>query len=311
MENFTNHPLYGRHNIDSLMSSLWSFYRGKFLVLIATSFIMSLIIQYISSSIDVSELQSITDPSILLEKIADFIYPILIITAINLLFTTFLHYYIIYSPLDESLNIFGASFKSTRFFIPYLIIIVLVTFAGSFLLALGLMVFIVGVIFSFLYIFMLYLFILPILMVEGPMIGRAISRTVKLGHRNFWTNIGWTSVVIIILMVLSVFLSAIVLIPFSGSFLKIFTNPEEAVSTINIASNPVYLILSALANALYYPLLPIFAVILYFNAVAREEKIDISSGENTDPGKITVDDLYSKTPDEKQKNQESSSSEIS
>jgi predicted DNA repair protein MutK len=40
---------------------------------------------------------------------------------------------------------------------------------------------------------------------------------------------------------------------------------------MNFMTNPVYLILSALVSALYFPLLPIFGTILYFNGKAREE----------------------------------------
>ena len=65
--------------------------------------------------------------------------PILIISLINLLFTTILQYYIIYNPLDSENNIFVSVLKSLKYFIPYLIIMVLLAFAGSIAIVLGLL----------------------------------------------------------------------------------------------------------------------------------------------------------------------------
>ena len=56
MDQFENHPLYRRHNIDTVMSSLWDFYKRKFLALFITSFVMSLVIQYASSMVDMAGL---------------------------------------------------------------------------------------------------------------------------------------------------------------------------------------------------------------------------------------------------------------
>jgi len=90
-----NHPLYLKHDIDSAMSSLWEFYRGRFFSLFLISFVMSLIIQYGSTFINIKDLQTTTDPMVLLEKIKDYIVPILIISVISLFFSNILHYYIL------------------------------------------------------------------------------------------------------------------------------------------------------------------------------------------------------------------------
>ena len=69
MDQFSNHPLYRQHNIDSAMNSLWEFYKKKFLSLFLMSLVMSLVIQYASSMVNLKELSSITDPMLMLEKI--------------------------------------------------------------------------------------------------------------------------------------------------------------------------------------------------------------------------------------------------
>jgi len=271
MEQFSSHPLYRRHTLDSAMSSLWNFYRNKFLVLFISSFVMSFIVQYISTTLDFSELTYMTDPYEMLEKVKEFIWPMVIISLINLLFTTILHYYVIYNPVDSSVNIFVASYKSLRYFLPYLIIIILFAFFGSFALVLGLFALIIGIFFVALYLMTVYLFILPLLMVEGPNIGNAISRSFRLTHKGFWTNLGWVAVFVLILIVISIVLSMLIMIPFTGSIFKGITNPEEAVNALDYIKNPFFLILGSLGNALYFPLLPIFAAILYFNGRAKED----------------------------------------
>jgi hypothetical protein len=295
MDHISSHPLYKVHTIDSAMSSLWDFYRKHFLPLFATSFVMGLILQYLSTLVNITELQSLTDVNEIMAKLKDYIWPMLIVSLCGLLFTTMLHYYVIYNPLDKESTIFRCLLKSLRYFIPYLIIVILLAFAGSVALFLGLLLLVIGILFAAIYIMTIFLFILPAMMVEGPNIANTISRSVTLAHRKFWSNIGWTAVFVIILLVATTILSGFILLPFTGTFLKSFTNPEEATALIEITTKPLYIILSAMLNAVTFPLLPIFACILYFNGRAREE-IQTEPPVPTDytDGKVRVEDLYAK-----------------
>jgi hypothetical protein len=294
MDKFNNHPLYRQHNIDSAMSSLWDFYRTRFLKLFIISLAMSLIIQYASSFIDIQELSSVTDPSAMLEKIKGLIVPILIVFVINLFFNLVLQYYVIYNPIDNSNNILVSLSRSLRYFIPYLVTMVFLAFAALVAIVLGVVLLVVGVIFAALYIMTLYMFVLPVMLTEGPDIGNTIKRTVVLAHRNFWSNIGWVAVFIIILIVLSVILSGIILLPFTGSFLKTITNPGDAQGVANMSANPLFIILSAMAGALTMPLLPVFSCILYFNGKAREEVPIMLDSLDNDDRPVKVEDLYAK-----------------
>lgn len=292
MDQFNNHPLYKKHNIDSAMSSLWNFYKSKFISLFLISLAMSLIIQYASSLINMKELSAITDPMEMLEKLKSLIVPILIISVINIFFTTILQYYILYNPIDRANNIFMSAVKSMKYFIPNLIIMVLLTFAGAIAIIVGIFALIVGAFFALIYVMTLYLIVLPVLMIEGTNIIHAIGRTFSITHKNFWSNMGWVAVFLIILILISVLLSTLILIPFTGDFLRIIANPEDPSSMINnMATSPWVLILSAVVNALTLPLLPILAAILYFNGRATEELIPVPKPENE---KVRVEDLYAK-----------------
>ncbi len=301
MKPFSDHPLYAEHNIDTAINSLWSFYKKNFVVLFSISLILSLITGFASSKIDLSELQSVTDPQELLSGMREYIWPALIITVISLFFYNIIHYYVIYHPLEPECDIFTCFVRSLRYFIPYLIILVLFTFLGSFILLLGVVAFVIGVFFAALYIFMIFLFILPVLMAEGPLIAHAIVRTFKLSHTKFWTNMGWTAAFGAIFLVISVILSAILLLPFTGSFIGAFTDPENAAGVAELTSKPLYILFSAAISALTFPLVPLFAVILYFTGTARENpahnnNLQRTNSNNESP--LKVEDLYALPPQE-------------
>lgn len=294
MNQFTNHPLYRRHNIDSAMNSLWAFYKKKFLSLFIMSLVMSLVIQYTSSLVNMKELSAVTDPMLLLEKVKGFIMPILIISLINLLFTTILQYYIIFNPVEDGNTILISLLKSLKYFIPYLIIMILLAFAGTIAIILGIFVLIVGAFFAMLYVITLYLFILPIMMVEGTNIGSTITRTITLAHKNFWSNIGWVAVFIIIMLVISVILSGVILLPFTGNFIKTIVNPDDATKLVDVTTKPMFIILSAIVSALTLPVMPIFACILYFHGKAGEDQVQQIPTLEPENSKVRVEDLYAK-----------------
>ena len=299
MEPISNHPLYKHHTIDSAMNSLWDFYTKKFVTLFLVSFIMGLIIQYLSSMIriDIGDYQSLNMEEMML-KLREYMWPMIIVSVLSLVFTTILHSYVIFNPLDNENNIFRCILKSFRYLIPYLMMMIMLAIAGSFALFLGLLLVVIGALFAGIYIMTLYLFILPIMMVEGPNIANTIGRTIKLAHRDFWSNIGWTAVFVIIMVVVMMIFSGLILLPFTGSFFSAVKNPEEATAVLDFTSKPLYIILSAVLNGLIMPLLPIFACILYFNGRAREDH-QLSS-ETVD--KVRVEDLYAKPlPEEDEK----------
>lgn len=281
MNQFSSHPLYKKHDLDSAMSSLWKFYKDKFPVLFFASFLMSLGIQLLTMQFDFGDFLNTTDPNEMLGKLREMIWPMVVISLASLLCITILHYYVIYNPIDNDVTIFVSVYKSLRYYILFLIIMVLFSVFASVAMIFGLMLLIIGVVFSMIYILTLFLFFMPVLMVEGPDIANSISRTFKLAHRRFWSNIGWVAVFFVILMIATMILNTLIMLPFTGSFMKSLTNPEEVMNTMDFMRNPAYIILSALVSALYYPLIPILGTILYFNGRAREEKLSSSDQDLT------------------------------
>ncbi|MBP1665626.1 MAG: hypothetical protein H6Q23_486, partial [Bacteroidetes bacterium] len=207
MDNFSSHPLYRKHDLDSAMSTLWKFYKDKFLVLFIASFIMSLGMQLFTLLFDFSDFLNTADPMQMLSKLRGMIWPMVAISLVSLLCTTILHYYVIFNPVDSKVTIIVSLYKSLRYYIPYLIIMVLFSVFASIAIVFGLMILIIGVVFAMIYVMTLFLFFMPILMVEGPDIANAISRTFTLAHRGFWSNIGWVAIFFVILIIASMILN--------------------------------------------------------------------------------------------------------
>ena len=294
MDNIKNHPLYKHHTIDSAISTLWEFYKQKFIPLFLMSLVMSLISQILSMTVDLSQLQNTTDIQVMLEALKGMVWPLAGIMLASLLFNLVISHYILYSPLESGSNVLSTFIQSFRYFIPYLIIIFILLAAGTLLIGLGIIAFIVGAIFSVIIVVTLYLFIAPILLIENTDISQTIKRTIKLSYTNFWTNIGWVSMLILIIFVISIGLSAIILLPFTGDFIKTLTNPADSAKIMELARNPVYIILSSLAGALTLPLMPIFSYILYFNSVASTEVKYSTPQKDENDGRVRVEDLYAK-----------------
>ena len=161
MDNFSSHPLYRKHDLDSAMSTLWKFYKDKFLVLFIASFIMSLGIQLFTLLFDFSDFLNTADPMQMLSKLRGMIWPMVAISLVSLLCTTILHYYVIFNPVDSNVTIFVSLYKSLRYYIPYLIIMVLFSVFASIAMIFGLMILVIGVVFAMIYVMTLFLFFMP------------------------------------------------------------------------------------------------------------------------------------------------------
>jgi len=296
MDNFNlkNHPLCRVHTIDTAISSLLDFYKNNFVKLFAMSLVMAAVLQYaVSSMIDITSIQSETDINVLMEKIQELMIPFGIIAFMNICFFIIIQHYVMFSPLDENSSISNSILSSFKYLFPYLVTIILLAIFGGLVIAFGMLVFIIGAIFAIIYVITLYLFILPTMMMEGADIGNTIIRTFKLAYKDFWTNIGWVALFLTLFVLITLIISGLILIPFSGNFLQSIFNSGEAASFAEITQKPLYIILSVGASALTMPLMSLLSAILYLNGRAKEEN-EQSRFDKTEEKKITVEDLYAK-----------------
>lgn len=294
MPDYSKHPLYRTYDLDTALSSIWEFYKKWFYSLFVISFVFSLIINYLSGRVNISEIYSATEAQEMMEILGSMLGPYALIMLFTFAFTLILQYYVIIKPLEPDSTIFSiGSAAIIKFFLPLLVLNILLAVFAFVSIMLGFFIFIVGALFAIVYVIMLAAFISPVLMIEDRSIGDTINRTIKLAHKRFWPNIGWVAIFGILLLVVSFILNALVMIPFGGSFLKTIGNPDNATEVLNIYNRPSFILLSSLTSALTMPLFAIFSLVIYFNARSGAGSMISSNEQDNDRGgKITIEDLY-------------------
>jgi hypothetical protein len=295
MTDYLQHPLNKKYDLDTALSAIWEFYKKWFGSFVLIAFVFSLVTTYLSGRIDISEIYSETDPEEMMEIVKSMIGPYALILLFTFVFSLVLQYYIIRKPVDPDSNIFTIGTQGlVKFFLPLLALTILLSVFAVFALMIGVVLLFIGALFASVYIVLLYALIVPVLMIEDKGISHTITESIKLAHKRFWPNIGWVTVFIILLMVISFILGAIIMIPYGGSFFKTILNPENTGEILNITSKPSFIVLNAIINALTMPLFPIFSLVLYFNARSyySGEAVDNASPGDND-GKVKIEDLYS------------------
>ena len=303
MLDYTKHPLNKRYDLDSALTSIWEFYKKWFGSLMLISFVFSLITSYLTGRINISEMYSVDEVDEMMAIVRSMIGPYLLIILFAFVFGLILHYYVIRKPVDPDSNIFSIGTTGiVKFFLPLLVLNIMLAVFAVFAITFGILLLFIGALFATVYIVMIYAFISPVLMIEDKGIGDTLTTTIRLAHKHFWPNMGWVSIFIIILMVISFILGAIIMIPFGGSFIKTIINPENASGLLDMTSKPSFIILNAIVNALTMPLFPIFSLVLYFNS--RSDNVgevitDDSTGDDGNP--VKIEDLYSDNSNRKKR----------
>jgi len=281
MKNYRELPFYKEMNLDTLFQNAWDIFKKNFGWFFLFTFLFVLIIQYFSNSIMGDYMQTITN----MENNPEAIYPLMkklglifliMIPAYTLLYV-FLTY-VVLNPIEEGGLSYLELFKSSlKYFLPVLgasILAGLIFSVGSML---GIVVFIIGMLFAMLYFAVVFFPLVPIVMVEKTSPGNAIRRCFRLIHSDFWKNVGWVLAFLALYMVASGILSMITMIPNVGNFFKVIGNPESATaagSLFQSATSPLSLILSSIATAVILPFQPIVSVLLYLHLRHKEDQVE-------------------------------------
>jgi len=296
MNDYRNHPLAGANDLDSAMSRLWAFYKKYFAGMYVISVVMALLSGIITSGIDMSSLYAdyTSDPQQVLEMMKGMAVPYSLLLIVTFVFGVLLHAWILERPLGQENAILRVLRSSLIALIPVLIVIIVFGIAGAMLTTIGLVLLVLPGLFAMLYIFTVTIFSLPVTLIETRNPGSIISRSLSLAHNKFWPNIAWVIVLALIVIVIAIVIGGLVMLPFSGTFIKALADPGDATAMLEMAKNPLYIGLSAFATALVTPVFPILAFIMYFSN-SEENPAVMTASE--DENKVKVEDLYPRMPD--------------
>lgn len=298
MNDYRNHPLAGADDLDSAMSKLWAFYKKYFVGMYIISVTMGLLSGIISSGFDLSSLYSgyTGDPQQVMDMMKGMAVPYSLLLIVTFVFGVLLHAWILERPLGQENTILKVLKSSLIVLIPVLIVFILFCIAGAMLTTIGLVLLVLPGIFAVVYITTVAIFALPVTLIETRNPGTILSRSLSLAHNKFWPNIAWVLVLALIVIVIAIVISGLIMLPFSGTFLKALADPGDATAMLEMAKNPLYIGLSAFASALVTPVFPILAFILYFRNNDDDPAVMIIP---EDDNKVRVEDLYPKMPDNK------------
>lgn len=293
MNTYQNHPLAGAVDIDSAFNKLWYFYKKYFLGLYIISVAGSLVSSLFISGLDLTSLQTTTDPAEMLEKMKGFAGPYALALLVTLVLSVLLHTWVLERPAGDAGFTSALLKKSLVAFVPYLVAMIIFGVLTMMLVSIGIVLLVLPGLFAIFYMATAGLFVMPVTLAETRNPLEALTRSFRLTHKNLWANMGWVIVVLLILIVASLVLGAIVMLPFTGSFLRSMANPEEATAMLEMARNPVYIGLSALTGGLVTPVMPILAFLLNFRNRGEEVVVEVTTDSDTT---VKVEDLYPPMP---------------
>jgi hypothetical protein len=295
MDNYQNHPLAGAMDLDSAFNKMWFFYKKYFPGLYVISVISALLTSLFTSGIDLASFQEAsTDPQLLMEKMKEIAGPYALTLLASLVFGVLLHAWVLEKPSGDQGFITSVTKKTLTALIPYLVAAIILLILTVLLTSVGLVLLVLPGLFAMFYMVTVILFSMPVTMVETRNPVEVVSRSFGLTHKNFWANLGWVIVVLLIIIVASMLIGALVMLPFTGAFISSITNPEEASTLLEMHRNPLFIGLNALLSGLITPVMPILAFLLYFRNRGDEVTVEVTTDNDN---KIKVEDLYPPMPE--------------
>ena len=293
MNTYQNHPLAGAVDLDTAFNKLWYFYKKYFVGLFLISVVGSLLSSLFIAGLDLSSLQATTDPAEMLAKMKGLAVPYALALLVSLVLSVLLHAWVLERPAGEAGFTSVLLKKSLIVLVPYLAAMIFFGVMTVMLVSIGIVLLVLPGLFAIFYMATVGLLVMPVMLTETRNPLEALTRSFRLTHRNLWANMGWVIVVILIIVVVSLVLGAIVMLPFTGSFVRSIANPEEAAAMLEMTRNPVYIGLSSLTGGLVTPVMPILAFLLYFRNRGEEVVAEVTTDNDTT---VKVEDLYPPMP---------------
>lgn len=294
MNTYQNHPLAGAVDIDSAFNKLWSFYKKYFVGLYIISVVGSLLTSMAVAGLDLASLQTTTDPEEMLKIMKGMAGPYALALLVSLVLGVLLHAWVLDRPAGEAGFTSALLRRSLVALVPYLAAMIIFGVLTMMLVSIGIVLLVLPGLFAIFYMATVGLFVMPVILAETRNPLEALTRSFRLTHKNLWANMGWVVVVILIMIVAAMVLGAIVMLPFTGSFIRSIANPEEAAAMLEMTRNPVYIGLSSLTGGLVTPVMPILAFLLYFRNRGEEVIVEVTTDSDN---AVKVEDLYPPMPD--------------
>jgi len=284
MESINEHELYRNHDFDTAFGALYRIYKKNFWPLFLLSLAGTLIVYLFAFSFGPYQIpsQAIPDPGP--GDIAHFLTLFSLILVVGLLVYTFVYLAILYwvyrrqeKETRSAWSVFAEAARKYYFrFLLLVILVSLIFIVGS---VIGLLIFFIGIILALAYLGVSLYVAGPALIVENASPGDAIWRSFTLTHKDFWMSLGLVVVLFVITVVIQFVLMALVALPGAIVFISQVASEGGAsgwlspdISSFWSGFGVIGIILNSAVSALVMPLMPIFAMILYYRLRYHENE---------------------------------------
>lgn len=280
MYDFKKHSLYKPMEVDSVISTVFTIYLKNFFKLFLFTFLTVLLVQYLFYSIGFYEVMKTFDPEYVEGNLGYFFKlmgKILIISVLAYgILNTFLINYLFVKDIDPNASVGSILGESiSKFTIHMIFFMILTSFIMFFGMMLGIIVFVIGILLAAIYFGTVLVSGCSIIVVEQKNAFDAIGRSFSLTHKDFWQAVGSLVLFVLILILISMVLSAIIAIPFVIMF---FGNLNDTKSFLEAFNLNIYelgiwqVVLNSIVSALTFPLYAIFSLVLYFKLKYTEDQ---------------------------------------
>jgi len=284
MDNLKKHSLYRPMEIEAIFSHVFTIYKNKFIPLFLSGFIAFFLIQFLIYNLGITQIYTITDPEEMIKELSGFMGVMWIVVAATVIIYGLLNAFFVNLILKNegehqltSGKLFMESLQKYSIHMIFFlllsgIIVTLGTVAGIF-------IFIIGFLIAFAYLGTVLFPGAAIVVAEEKNALEAIRRAFVLVHKDFWPTLGAMVLFVIMMILISIVVSALMSVPFVIIFFDNWSETGNIFESFKMQNYDVGMwtvLLNSLVSALTYPFYAIFSVVLYFKLKYKEDQESVA-----------------------------------
>lgn len=270
--------------IEAIFSHVFTIYKNKFIPLFLSGFIAFFLIQFLIYNLGITQIYTITDPEEMIKELSGFMGVMWIVVAATVIIYGLLNAFFVNLILKNegehqltSGKLFMESFQKYSIHMIFFlllsgIIVTLGTVAGIF-------IFIIGFLIAFAYLGTVLFPGAAIVVAEEKNALEAIRRAFVLVHKDFWPTLGAMVLFVIMMILISIVVSALMSVPFVIIFFDNWSETGNIFESFKMQNYDVGMwtvLLNSLVSALTYPFYAIFSVVLYFKLKYKEDQESVA-----------------------------------
>ena len=274
------HSLYKEMEVDSVIVHIFTTYLKNFWKVFVFSFLGVFAIQFIFYYLGFHELAQISDPNDLVKAFLglrkEFVVGSLSYVIIYGFMFSIIINYLLKSDLNKDIDIGALIVESFNKYaihmIFFLILSLLIFIVGVFV---GVLAFFIGIFIALFYLGTILMLGETIIVAEEKNAIESIARSFRLAHKDFWSALGSFVIFILIMILISLIMSALISIPLVIAFIDNVKESGSIWDAFNIQNYDIGIwsvVLNSIASAIIFPLYPILSVVLYFKLKYTEDK---------------------------------------